>query len=332
MKKVSRLILMAGLLIGLIACSSKDQEEPNDALPAEEPSAVSVEPAYVTFRDGNALGAYPEEKSWDGGEKMLYDALTPDGQLLVATSPSTNQLYIYEAKTSQEVAVVPVGELPKGVKITPDGKEAWVSNEGEDSISIVDLASFQVVETIKTEDMPHNLRFTADGKTAYVTLQGGAGLGVVDTSSRQVTQIIPITEMPAAHNLDLSADEKTAYVRNAGQNVAIIDLSSGEVKKILEVGSGHGGIDVMPDGRYAFTGAIADKVVSVIDLEKMEVIKKIEVGSGPHGVRASADGAVVYVSVTGDNQVAVIDTETLEVTKRYDAGEFPFWVAVQNNP
>ncbi|HFD79668.1 MAG TPA: YncE family protein [Gammaproteobacteria bacterium] len=301
------------------------------ATAAQPEQAEFPQPVYVTMRASGTVETFPDRSVWKGGRNMLYDAVTPDGKRLLVTSPSEGSVHVFDTGSGRQLAVVPVGQAPKGVKVTPDGRFAWVSNQGSANISVIDLGSLEVVDTIGVEAEPHNARFTADGKRAYVTLQGGAGIGVIDTAQRKMIRVIPVPGITGPHNLDLSPDEKTAWVRDFVHNVAVVDLESGKVRKVIEVGAGHGGIDVSPDGRYVVTGAIADQVVSVIDPKTLEV-RNVEVGNGPHGVRASADGHWIYVTLTRDNRVAVIDADTMKVVKKIAVGQFPFWVAVPGNP
>jgi len=293
---------------------------------------VFPEPAFVSLKLANQIVKYPVEKVWQGGPNMLYNSITPDGKILLVTSPNTASVYVFDTATGEQLAIIKVGKASKGLKISPDGKEAYVSNEAANTISVIDLKTLKVVATINTKEMPHNVRFNANGDTAYVTLQGGAGIGVIDTKTRKVTSIIPVPGLTGPHNLDLSKDGKTAYVRDLVGNVAALDLITGKVKIIIPVGKGHAGIDVIPNGRYVFTGAIADNIVTVIDTKSLTVVKKINVGFGPHGVRASKDSRWVYATVTSEDKVAVIDTRTLKVVKEYKTGNFPFWVAVNGNP
>jgi len=286
---------------------------------------------FITMKKSGTVEMFPGEVVWQGGPDMLYDAVTPDGKLVLATSPSGNSVYILDADTGEQRAIVPVGTAPKGVKVTPDGKYAYVSNQGSAEVSVIDLGSFKVIDSIKVAEGPHNVRFTKDGSLAYVTLQGGAGIGVIDTGKREMIRVIPVPGITGPHNLDLSSDEKTAYVRDFVHHVAVLDLESGEVKKVITVGNGHGGIDVAPNGRVVATAAIGDRIVSLIDPETFQVTN-IEVGDGPHGIRASKDSRWIYVTLTNENLVAVINVDTLQVEKKIAVGEFPFWVAVQGNP
>lgn len=299
---------------------------------ASQAGDMFPEATFVTLKKANQVVKYPDQAVWEGGPNMLYSSITPDGKMLLVTSPNTASVYAFDSKTGKQLAIVKVGKASKGLKISPDGKEAYVSNEAGNSISVIDLKQLKVVDTIQTEKMPHNVRFNAKGDTAYVTLQGGAGLGVIDTRTRKVTSIIPLPGLIGPHNMDLSMDEKRAYVRDTVGKVAVVNLETAKVEKLIDVGKGHAGIDVIPNGKYVFTGAISDNIVTVIDTDTLSVVKKIDVGVGPHGVRASKDSRYVYVTITSENKVVVIDTSTLSVVKKYSTGKFPFWVAVNGNP
>lgn len=294
--------------------------------------SVFPEPVYVSLKESNQVVKYPGQTIWQGGPKMLYNSITPDGKTLVVSSPKDGGIYIFDVKSGKEIGRVKTGKAAKGLKISPNGKEAYVSNEGANTITVVDLVHKKAVATIKTGEMPHNVRFTKDGKTAYVTLQGGAGLGVIDTKTRTVTKVIPTPGINNPHNLDLSKDEKLAFIRDASNQIGVLDIGAGKIKKIIPVGQGHAGIDVIPNGKLVFTGAIADDIVTVIDTTTLKVIKKIKVGFGPHGVRASKDNRYLYVSITADDKVVVIDIQKLAVVKEYKVESFPFWVAVNGNP
>ncbi len=290
-----------------------------------------TEEVFISMKKSATVQVFPHEETWQGGPNMLYTAVTPDGKRVLATSPSENTVYVFDSAKGDQLAVIPVGKAPKGVKVSPDGRQAYVSNQGSAEVSVIDLERLAVVNSIKVAEGPHNARFTRDGKLAYVTLQGGAGIGVINTAEGEMIRVIPVPGITGPHNLDLSLDEKTAFVRDFVHHVAVLDLEAGEVKKVITVGNGHGGIDVTPDGRYAVTAAIGDTRISVIDTETLNV-RHVNVGNGPHGIRASLDGRWIYTSLTKDNAIAVVDTATMEVDRRFASGEFPFWVAVRGNP
>lgn len=308
------------------SASKQDRVAGDQASSREFPSTT-----YISMKKSGTVEVFPSQVIWQGGPNMLYTAITPDGAKVLITSPSSNAVYVLDSANGKQLAVIKVGKAPKGVKVSPDGKWAYVSNQGSANISVVDLVGLKVSDTIAVEEGPHNARFTRDGKLAYVTLQGGAGIAVIDTGKRKMVKVIPVPGITGPHNLDLSADEKTAFVRDFVHNVAVVDLGSGKVKKVIEVGNGHGGIDVTPDDRFAATAAIGDNMISLIDTRTLSVTS-IKVGKGPHGIRASEDSQWLYVTLTGENAVAVVNLKTLKLEKKLASGEFPFWVAVRGNP
>ena len=297
----------------------------------EASSKEFPETIFVTMKGCGAIETFPIRSTWEGGANMLYTAISPDGHYLFSTSPSSKKLYVFDTNTGKKVAIISVGNAPKGVKVHPNGEQVYVSNEASSTISVIDIASMSVVNTIAVQKAPHNVRFTRDGSLAYVTLQGGDGIGVIDTVKGKMVKVIPVPGITGPHNLDLSNDEETAYVRDFVGNLAILELATGNVLKVIEVGNGHGGIDVAPDDSFVATAAISDNKISIIDTVSLTT-QHIVVGQGPHGIRASKDSQWIYVTLTKDNQVLVINAKTLTIEKRFPVGNFPFWIAVNGNP
>lgn len=329
MKRYRALCLLLCTLPAIGLASLTQAADPAGAN-MEADSKHFPEPLYITFKADGAMGSLPSNRHWPGGPDMLYDALSPDGKTLVATSPSSNSLYVFDAVSGEQQAVIPVGSVPKGVKISPDGYTVYVCDEGGATVSVVDLQQMQRIATIKVEKIPHNVRFNQDGSLAYVTLQGGAGLGVINTRTHSLEKIIPVPGITGPHNLDLSADGKTAWIRDFVHHVAVLDLESEQVTHVIKVGNGHGGIDMAPDGSFVATAAIGSDIITVINPKTLESTD-IQVGKGTHGVRASKDSRWIYASVTQENRVVVIDARTLKVVEKIDVGGFPFWLALAGN-
>lgn len=289
-------------------------------------------PVYVTVQGGNSVEVLPKGTLWKDLTAAHYADVSPDGSRVLVSSAKPGQAYVMDAKTGKQLAVIPVGEASQGVKISPDGRWALVVAQVKGAVVVVDLKKLKAVKTIEVGDTPHNAVFSPDGRKAYVTLQGGTGVAVVDMRSLEKIGEIPVPGLTGPHNLDLSDHGRLMWVRDIKNNVAVVDLHKRKVLHIIKVGNGHAGIDVIPGGKYVFTGAIGDHVVDVIDPRTYKVVKRIDVGQGPHGVRASRDGRWVYAEVTSTNKVAVIDARTLKVVEQIPMkGENPFWGAVQGN-
>ncbi|MHB1951775.1 MAG: cytochrome D1 domain-containing protein [Acidiferrobacteraceae bacterium] len=287
---------------------------------------------YVTVQAANAVEVLPSGTLWRGIRAAHYDDISPNGHFLVVTSAEPGRAYVLNARTGQHLAVFDLGKATQGVKISPDNHWALVVEPGPGKVAVIDLRHLKLVKTIAVGKTPHNVRFTRHGRLAYVTLQGGGGVAVINMRQLKKVAEIPIPGLTGPHNLDLSDHDRLLWVRDIGDHVAVVNLATRKVVHLIKVGQGHAGIDVIPGGRYVFTGAIADDVVDAIDPKTYRVVKRIKVGNGPHGVRASRNGRWVYAEVTGTNKVAVIDVRTLKVVKQIPVkGGFPFWGAVRGN-
>ncbi len=57
---------------------------------------------FVSIKKGNGIVRLPDEAFWAGGPNMLYDAITPDKKYLLATSPDTDHLYVFDILTGRQ--------------------------------------------------------------------------------------------------------------------------------------------------------------------------------------------------------------------------------------
>jgi YVTN family beta-propeller protein len=309
---------MAALVLGLSVTAHA--AEPKDLFPA---------PVYVTLQGSNQVEILPGGKTCDGLPGAHYVAVSPDGSRMLVSSANKPEAYLVDAHDCRKLATFDVGPVTQGVQISPNGHWGLVVSAGNGTVTIIDMHTAKAAKTLDVGKTPHNARFTANSKLAYVTLQGAGAVAVVDMQTLKEAGEFPVPGLPHPHNLDLSANGEILWIRGLVAKVAAVDLATHKVLAVIPVGLGHAGIDVIPGGRYVFTGAIADHVVDVIDPQTFKVIKRIDVGQGPHGVRASRNGRWVYVGVTGTNKVAVIDAEKLDIVKQIPVGgTIPFWIAV----
>jgi YVTN family beta-propeller protein len=105
------------------------------------------------------------------------------------------------------------------------------------------------------------------------------------------------------------SDGKVLYVAEAtaGQ-VAVFDIASGKVTKVISVEENPVGLAISADGsRLYVTSAVAAGKVQVIDVRSGRVADSIAVGHTPVAVVGSPDGKTLYVCNQFDNNIGVID-------------------------
>ncbi len=110
-----------------------------------------------------------------------------------------------------------------------------------------------------------------------------------------------------------------------------MDLEGKAIVARILVSTGHYGIDVSPDGKYAYVSGFGSNLVNIIDTKTNTRIDQIVVGNIPHGIRASSDVQDLFVTVAEANEIVVIDTNERTIKERLATGEFPFWMALPGN-
>jgi YVTN family beta-propeller protein len=105
------------------------------------------------------------------------------------------------------------------------GERLYVSNERGDSVVAIDPNAGRVVERLRLGQRPRGLQLSPDGTHLYVAV---SGTPVPDPNPDQVTS--PPSD-PAA------------------DGIVVLDLKSGKVERVLQVGRDPSTFTLSPDGR-----------------------------------------------------------------------------------
>src|SRR3989344_1870025 len=136
-----------------------------------------------------------------------------------------------------------------------------------------------------------------------VTNQESSDFTIIDSQSDAILARIPIEAWSGPHMAMFTPDGKrlvtTATTRN---QVAIINMDSRRIEKIISAGRAPEHFDITPDGRLAYVGNIEEGSVSVVDIHDGKEIKIISGFFEPHGFTVSPDGKKVYVANFGAHQ------------------------------
>ena len=328
MKSFSRLAGLAGSLLGLAALgTAAGAQEPSSSLADQVPPS-----AYVTLQNSNVVEQLRTGRLFHGIDSAHYAAIGPDGDTLLVSSIRTGKNYQIDTETGRKT-IYPIADVAQGVKISPTGQYGIAIAPQLGEAVVIDLKRKRIVKRIHVGKTPHNARFTTSGRLAYVTLQGQGAVAVIDMQKMALVRTIPLKGMAQPHNLDLADHGSRLWVRDFSGHAAVYALPSGKRLAHFDIGPSHGGIDVVPGGKYVATPAIGGDTVTIINQKSLKKVATIRVGRAPHGVRASANGQWLYVTLTGGDKVAVVDMKTLKKVGDIETkGKFPFWITVKGNP
>lgn len=130
----------------------------------------------------------------------------------------------------------------EGFDVTPNGKQLWTVSAQDGSIAIIDLAGKKLETNVDAKLVGANrLKFTKDGKYALVASLRIGQLIVYDAAARKEWKRIDIGR--GAAGILIQPDNKIAYVACSPDNyVAVIDLTTWELKSKLDVGRNPDGL------------------------------------------------------------------------------------------
>ena len=166
-----------------------------------------------------------------------------DGKTAFVTSEVADMVHVVDIATARVTKNIVVGTRPRRFVVTPDGLELWVSDELSSEVHVIDLTTLEVKEVLsfqppgfRPEDVtPVGMTITKDGSKILIALGRANHLAIVDAKSRGVLAYILVGSR--AWDVDLSRDEKTAYVANGlSDDITIVDMGTMAAVQSLPVG------------------------------------------------------------------------------------------------
>ncbi|TFG62471.1 MAG: YncE family protein [Gemmatimonadales bacterium] len=207
--------------IGVIQRSTMEIEEVDVFI--VRPHAITVSPdgshVYIASLVSNDMVAYMSDNGDielvgvpspdDHLHVLVQFAMTPDGRYLVASGEMTGKVLVLDASEQMApamVATIDVPAAPWHPVFSRDGSRMYIGNRVGNAVTVIDAANWKVVQTIRDERFagPHGIALSPDGSKLYV--------------GNRNTQPVADGEEPG------------------NGFVAVIDTSSGEVIKLIEVG------------------------------------------------------------------------------------------------
>lgn len=229
-------------------------------------------------------------------------AMGPEGKYAYFTAGQSGQIIEVETRTNTISRTIPShGKISHMVYVSPDGKHLLTANITSEDISVIDRISGKLEKIIPAGKGVEGMAFTPNGKYLWALNQTGGSIMVIDWVRREVIDEFECEGMPV--RIAFTGDGKTALVAGWVEKgtLTIIDVKSRKEIKRIPVGDFAIGVEISPDGEYAFVGcedSVEAKVlpdgsetrkgnkedsdgVHVVDLKKMEVVKVIKTGLGP---------------------------------------------------
>jgi YVTN family beta-propeller protein len=175
----------------------------------------------------------------------------------------------------------------------------YVTNEMSGDLTVVDLDSRRVIGRIALGKRPRGIVASPDGRLLYIALSGSPAAG------------------PGVDESTLPPPDRAA------DGIAVFDVASGRVERVLRGVPDPETIAVSPDGRSLYVASEDSGRLFEFDARSGAVRGSLAVGGEPEGTAASPDGRLVYATSEEDGVVAVVETATRRLRARIPVGARP---------
>ena len=206
-----------------------------------------------------------------------------------------------------------------------------VTNKGPSTATIIDVETGRALATLPTGPGPHEVVLSRDGRIAVVTDYGGTpgnSLTVIDVPGKRVVRTINLGQYTRPHGIVyLPGDSLVAVTSETTQNVVIVAVASGEIRKAIS--TRHAGshmVAVTGDGRRAWTGDIGSNTVSELDIPSGTWLRSIDVPAQPEAITVTPDGREIWVGSNQTGKVSVVDAASGSVTTAAEGVSWPYRV------
>lgn len=273
-----------------------------------------------------------------GVEDIFDVAVTPDGRFAyVSGGRNTDSLFIIRTSDNTLIDEVTGVLSPHGLDVTPDGVYLYVASRETNEVAIVRLSDKHKEAVAVGFDEPIDVAITADGEFVYVVgggfeQQGNVAVFRTSDNSLVGTVSVGITTLNVA-----TTPDGIAYVTNYGVwnedlsgEVSVVAVRDNEVELVGRISADFGtrGIDITPDGQFAYVGNRQNEVFVIETSENTVLPETVSIpdvigvfmGPQPRWVAVTPDGKFAYVTLHGTAQVAVISTTDNELTDLVNIG------------
>ena len=236
-----------------------------------------------------------------GGSPRGSVKFDPDKKFGYVSNCAGNSISVLDLNSYKEVAKIKTGIAPRGLSISSDGNFAFVSNSGSNNVSIIDLKKRKEINQISMGANPRHMFVLSRLNKVLISEWGSDSIGVIDLIGKSMkaksTKSIPVGKDSRPYSINVTSDEKTAYVANTQASyISIIDIDKNLEKERIEVGYGGRAIVLDEKSGYAYATIENSNQVAIIDLNKNEVVNRIEVGPNPRGIAIDFDLQEIYSS------------------------------------
>ncbi len=254
---------------------------------------------------------------------------------LVASNTADNTVSVIDLARLAPVATLTLDNEPEHMELSPDGRLAAVGNIAAGTVSLVSLSESREIARVQGLHEPHNMTFSPDGRFVYVGNLGANFVSVIDVAAAQVVDEIavpddaPLAALPGTEeehqgiiNVTRTPDGRLGFAAYGdGGSLAVIDLRSRRVLKVLQLGELPWRAYATADGRHMIVPNNGDRTVSIIaTVSPFEEVARLEGAADMTGVNTGWFETVAFVISRTEGRLVVLDLQRRQNAGSIDLG------------
>ncbi|OWQ70239.1 ATP-binding protein [Stenotrophomonas maltophilia] len=219
-----------------------------------------------------------------------------------------------------------------GVGVDDTNGNVWVTNTRQNSIAVYRQKDLSLVHQFPADTVPHARDVVVDGTRGkvFASATGEDHLSVFD--ARTFKELSPVTLESGVDDgtftpMSLVLDEKGGKlftVSNGTPEAAVIDVASGKVEKVIDLGNSISASGVAFDAarNRLYVASQGTDNLLIVDVAAGKVLHDVPVGAGALNVAFDDASGLAYVSNRGAGTVTVVNGDG-KVVANLDGGTLP---------
>jgi YVTN family beta-propeller protein len=248
-------------------------------------------------------------------------------------SKAKKDLEVYNSEDGKQLFTIKGPKLgtPHVVAVSPDGRHAYIGDaEGTtNTLTVVDVEKQAIEQTMPLVKLmkPHGLVLAHDGSKLFATCAPNRCVIEIDLASMKVTRRFPFM-VDSVENLAITPDDKFIIASSGFDGTCpVIDLTKGEMERMILTGDGPEGVTVTPDGKEVWVANRVAQTLAVIDFATRHRTALIQCIGNPMHVYFTNDGSQAIVTLAVGDRLAIFDRAKHVELARFEVGDFPVEMA-----
>ena len=253
-----------------------------------------------------------------------------------------SQLLKVDPKTLKVVKAITPAHVPDakggsvfavyGVGVDDANGTVWVTNTRQDSVAVYRQSDLSLVHQFPVGTVPHARDVVVDARhgKVFASATGEDHLSVFDAKTFKALEPITLASgvddekfVPMSLVLD-EASGKLFTVSIGTPEAAVIDVASGKVDKVIDLGNSISASGVAYDAQQnrLYVASQGTDNLLIVDVASGKVLHDVAVGAGALNVAFDPKAGLAYVTNRGAGTVTVVDRSG-KVVGNLDGGTFP---------